>query len=73
MIVNLINGPADGMILEYYTLPERIIMPCLPYFPVWDEQDQDKYVVISQVVYQRVGDTLEYICISEPKGDENEY
>ena len=67
MVVNLIGGPADGMKYEYFTIPDKIIMPCLPFFSMWNEYRENEELVISQVVYKRIGDTLEFVCISEPK------
>jgi len=71
MIVSLIGGPADGMRCEYFTIPKRIIMPCLPYFSMWNKFREREELVISQAIYERIGDTLEFVCISEPKGKEN--
>lgn len=66
--VELVGGQADGLTLQYEKdLPPKIFVPVYPHWGIGYYGEQR--LVVFQSVYQRVGDTTNYICISEPKGE----
>ena len=64
--IYLIGGPHEGKEIAYDSLPPEIHFPYVGRCTTWVEHPYHKFSVplAEKIVYRRLGDTSNYICIT---------